>query len=419
MDNKIKILFVPSDTAGVGHYRSIWPAQEIQKKYSEDFFVEINPDFVGDINYYKKFDIIHFHRQLGHYEGMQSLISELRKSGIIVIMDIDDYWVPPKTHPLYVAAMKEKLPEKITASFKMVDYVTTTTKIFANHIKKYNLNVEVIPNGIDMNHRMWKDDNSISKPDNKLRITWIGGSSHLNDLELIRPSLNMLHNDESIRNQYQLIMCGYDVRGTMTEIGQNGETVSSRKIRPDETVWNNFEEIFTDNYNKKLISEEYKKYLLKYSNEVYSQNVYKENYVRRWTLPLTRYGEHYNFCDVCMAPLDENIFNEVKSELKIIEAGLKKKVLIAQDYSIYKELITNGVNGILINKKNNVRGWYEAIKFLIKNPEKVQELSQNLYDSVINKYTLEIVTKSRVNFYKEIFNKNQMKFIEKESVSAE
>ena len=117
--NKIKVLFVPSDTAGVGHYRSIWPAQEIEKKFGDEFFVEINMDFVSDINYYKQFDIIHFHRQLGPYEQMDSLIKELRKSGVTVIMDIDDYWVPPKTHPMYLAAMNEKLPEKITAAFKM------------------------------------------------------------------------------------------------------------------------------------------------------------------------------------------------------------------------------------------------------------------------------------------------------------
>ena len=24
-----------------------------------------------------------------------------------------------------------------------------------------------------------------------------------------------------------------------------------------------------------------------------------ENYVRRWTLPLTQYGRHYDYCDVC------------------------------------------------------------------------------------------------------------------------
>ena len=34
----------PSDGQGVGHFRSIWPAQAIQKFHSEDFEVEVNPN---------------------------------------------------------------------------------------------------------------------------------------------------------------------------------------------------------------------------------------------------------------------------------------------------------------------------------------------------------------------------------------
>jgi glycosyltransferase involved in cell wall biosynthesis len=108
-----------------------------------------------------------------------------------------------------------------------------------------------------------------------------------------------------------------------------------------------------------------------------------------------------------LAPLAENTFNEVKSELKIIEAGLTKKVLIAQEYGIYKDLIKHGENGILIPKSKNVRGWYEAIKKVVNDKEYREMLSSNLYDFVKDKYTLEIVTANRVAWYKEIFEKNK------------
>ena len=178
-----RLLSMPSDIAGVGSYRPIWPSQEIQKKFSNDFYVEINTDFVNDINYYKQFDIIHFHRQFGPYETMDERIKELQKHGVVFIMDIDDYWIPPKTHPMYLAAVKEKLAEKITAGFKSVDYVTTTTDIFARHIKKYNSNVQVIPNAIDMNNKMWNDVDT--QKTNKLRIGWIGGSCCSSDTEVL------------------------------------------------------------------------------------------------------------------------------------------------------------------------------------------------------------------------------------------
>lgn len=404
-ENKIKILLMPSDSAGVGHFRNIWPAQQIEKMYGDDFFVEINMDFMN-LDYYSQFDIIHFHRQFGPYEDMENIISELHKKGIITIMDLDDYWIPNKNHPMYIAAIKEKLPEKIISAFKCVDYVTTTTDIFANYIKKYNNNVYVIPNGIDINQPMWQPVDT--KKTDKVRVGWIGGSSHFADLEILNNSLNILHNDESLRNKYQIVMCGYDVRGFMTEVGPNGEYINSRKILPHETIWNKFESIFTNNYNNKLIDDDYKKYLQKCVDKEYGEDVYKSSYVRRWTLPLTRYGEHYNYCDVCLAPLDEHIFNEVKSELKIIESGLTRKALIAQDFGIYKQLIKNGENGILVNKKDSLQGWYKAIKKVIQDKDYREMLANNLYDFVIDKYTLEAVTKKRVEFYKDIVHQRDL-----------
>lgn len=412
--NSINILHVASDNHGVSHYRNIWPSQQLQKDFGNEFNVEIGHNAIdyNDINYFKQFDIIHFHRQLGPYENQENLIKELRNNGTVVIMDIDDYWSPSKSHPLHFAAIHEKIPEKTMATFAMVDYVTTTTDIFANYIKKYNPNVFVIPNALDMNHQMWQDEDT--RKTNKVRISWIGGSSHLNDLEILKPSMNILHNDNNLIGKYQIVMCGYDTRGNITQINPDGSQ-QTRKIMPHETVWNKFEEIFTDNYNPKFIDPEYKKWLLKYKNEKYpNADVYEGNYVRRWTQPLTIYGQHYNYCDVCLAPLDENIFNEVKSELKIIETGLKKKVLIAQDYSIYAKLIKNGENGILIPKSKNQRGWYEAIRKVILDKEYREKLANNLYDFTIERYTLKIVTAKRAEFYESVVEKkrNELKAVE-------
>src|SRR3989304_5075310 len=310
-NKKTKILFLPSDNAGVGHIRSIWIAQEINEKFSNDFYVEINltPDF-NDIEYFKKFDIIHFHRQLGPYEKMDEFFKTLKDAGVILIMDLDDYWAPPQTHPLYGIAIKEKLAEKITKTLRKSDYVTTTTDIFAKHIMPYNKNVLVMPNGVDVSQKMWKDENT--KLNDRVRISWIGGSSHFHDLMLLKPSMKLLHNDASLKDKYQMIMCGYDVRGTITTINEDGSQ-HTRKILPQETIWNRFEEIFTDNYNPNIVSAEYQKWLKKCKNEPYpNENILNEAYVRRWTLPLIHYGKHYNYCDVNLAPLTDNTFNEVK-----------------------------------------------------------------------------------------------------------
>lgn len=404
MSEKIKILFHPSDLAGVGHFRSIWPAQEMQKKYRDDFDVKIDlsPNF-NDLDSLKKYDIIHFHRQLGPYERQEEIFSELKSAGVTLIMDIDDYWVPPKTHPMYYAAMKDKINEKILSTLKIADYVTTTTKIFADEIRKHNKNVIIIPNAIDTNHKMWKVDDKVEKGD-KLRISWIGGSSHLEDLKLVKTSMDKLNSDKRLEDKYQIILCGFDTRGHITEIMPDGKQ-RVRKIKPEETVWNKFEGIFTSDF--KIVDEDYKKFLLSYKNEKYKGDLSKLNYVRRWTLPLTQYGKHYNYCDVCLAPLVKNTFNLVKSELKIIEAGMTKKVLIAQDMGIYKDLLKHGETGFLVNEVRNHKDWYKNIKHLIDNPEEVERISNNLHEFVKDRYSLETVTKDRVSKYKELYKQNK------------
>ena len=406
MKEKIKILFLPSDLAGVGHFRSIWPAQEMQKTFKDEFEIKIIPNYNFDnLEPLKKYDIIHFHRQLGPFEKIDKIFNELKAAGVTLIVDIDDYWSPPATHPWYHVVKENNITEKITETLKRADYVTTTTEIFAKHIRKYNKNVIVIPNAIDTNHKMWQEDKDVEKGD-KLRVSWIGGSSHLEDLKLVSSSIDKLNSDSSLIDKFQFILCGFDTRGVITEVNQQTNEKKQRKILPHETVWAKFEKIFTSDY--KNINPEYKNWLLNYKNEKTPFDTKDLNYIRRWTLPLTQYGKHYNYCDVCLAPLTENTFNEVKSELKIIEAGMTGKVLIAQDFGIYKDLIKDGENGFLVNKVRSHKDWYKKIKYLIDNPEEVKRISKNLQNFVKDKYNLTVVTEKRVEIYKKIYEENKV-----------
>ena len=412
-NKKIKLLIVPSDGQGVGHFRSIWPAQSISKYHSDEFDVEINlqPN-VDNIEYLKQFDIIHFHRHFGPHERMDEVFATLRAAGVILIMDIDDFWEPATTHPLFEIVRKEGLTQKIKEVVEKADYVTTTTNIFAEHIKELNKNVHVIPNALNMEDKMWTSDVMPNQTD-KCRISWIGGSSHHHDLKLMEQSIKMIYGSKELEDKFQFVLCGFDTRGTITEIRPDGSK-STRNIEPHETIWMKFEEIFTANYKEQSKDPEYFKWLSKIKKEDYP-SMYSKNYIRRWTLPLTQYGKHYDYCDVCLAPIDEidryrtekgqiinrvNYFNEVKSELKIIEAGMKKKALIAQDFGIYKELLKDGETGILI--KDNKDGWYKAMKKIILDHDYREMLANNLHEFVRERYDLKNVTSQRAEFYKSL-----------------
>ena len=64
--SKINILVLPSDKAGVGRYRSVDPHINLQNNYFNDFHIDIDYEpKINDINYWKKYQIVHFHRSIG------------------------------------------------------------------------------------------------------------------------------------------------------------------------------------------------------------------------------------------------------------------------------------------------------------------------------------------------------------------
>jgi len=406
---KLKILVVPSDRTGVSYYRSTNPHLVLENNYPDLFHVDI--DYEPQLNndeWLKQYDIIHYHRTLGHYEQMEALVAKLKSLGIVSIMDLDDYWAPGMHHPAYLLIKNAKLDEKIENNVKVAENITTTTSIFAKEMLKYNKNVFVLPNAIDPTEQQFISN---TEPSEKLRIGWLGGSSHLKDLELLRGLVNRLKSD-GLLDKVQFVLCGFDLRGQHTEIDQITGEQRVRNILPKESVWYQYERIFTDDYNS--ISPEYKEFLLKFVQEEY-ENVKNEPYRRVWTKHISTYATNYNLFDVSLAPLEENTFNKVKSQLKVIEAGFHHKALIAQDFGPYQIDIKSAIkfgggfdenaNGILIDSKKNHKDWYEAIKKLIKNPDMVKTLQENLFNTVKDTYSLNKVTEDRKNLYLSLVTK--------------
>ena len=164
----------------------------------------------------------------------------LNTLGIITVCDIDDYWMPGKEHPIHDIIRVNKINEKIIANLKVAKYVTTTTELFANEIRKFNKNVIVLPNAIDPNEPQF---NEPTLPSEKIRVGWLGGSSHLHDLQLLSGFVDKL--GPEINDKLQFVVCGFDLRGTITEIDANTKQQRQRPIQPLETVWYKYETYFT------------------------------------------------------------------------------------------------------------------------------------------------------------------------------
>ena len=403
MSKKIKMLVIPSDTTGVGKFRSVDPHVYIAEHYSDEFDVDIVYNMPnGDLeSFFKQYDLVHIHKQL---DKQCRIIDMIKFLGIPVIIDIDDHFKLGNDHPLSLSAKREKWHEPIVNHLKRADYVTTTTPIFANVIKQFNKNVKVFPNGIN------PDEEQFNTPKNprtdRLRVGIICGSSHLKDLELLDGIAKQIDKDK-----VQFVLCGFDTRGNRTLYKPNGET-ETRPILPQESVWCDYEKIFTDNYRN--VSPQHKEFLLKYMSGV-DDPFTNEPYRRMWTRDISNYATHYSNVDVLIAPLKENEFNKVKSELKEIECGFTNTAFIGQNFGAYTinlvPMIEKGgkINeegtALLVDSSKNHKQWAKYINKLANDSDMLKKLQDNLHNFVKDRYSLAEICRQRVEFYKSIVNK--------------
>lgn len=321
-----------------------------------------------------KYDIVHFHRRINKDEDTLEWIEKFRRAGSIVISDIDDFWLPFPGHPARELVKAKGLHVDIMAFQKAADVVTTTTELYAKYLRKLNPNVHIMPNAVDHHRPMWKRKRADG---DVVRVGWLGGSSHARDLKRFDGTFNRLYSDPELTGKFQVVMCGYDTRGTITEIHPETGEQKTRKITKEESVWEKFEAIFNDHGRAP-----------------------EGAYLRRNTLPITQYGKHYNWLDVCLAPLDQHTFNECKSELKIIETGMHSIPIIASAVYRYAEMIEHGVNGFLVEPRKDHKDWYKYIKRLILDDELRESMGQALYNTVFPEYTMDEQVRLRCEWYK-------------------
>jgi glycosyltransferase involved in cell wall biosynthesis len=158
-----------------------------------------------------------------------------------------------------------------------------------------------------------------------------------------------------------------------------------------------------------LISPEYNRFLQRFEESDDSEFSH-EFYRRVWTRPVQSYAKNYSKFDVSLAPIKNHLFNRVKSQLKVIEAGFYKKAIIASNVGPYtidlKHSLNQGQfvdgNALLVDEGRNNSDWFKYVKKLIDNPSWAQDLGEKLYETVKDKYDLNVVTKTRAEFYKSI-----------------
>lgn len=354
---------------GLQYHRQLVPFKNLK----DDFEFEFQTWEAGlDDEYLKKFKMISFLREI-HGD-----VERYKKLGLKVHFDIDDYWVLPSHHELCKVYKENKYGEKTVKAIKSADFVTTTTEYLAERIRQFNKNVYILPNAIDTTEEQWIP-NEVKTTHNRLRFGYIAGAHHVRDVEMLHPEFVKLYRDATIKDQWQLLTGGFNFIQEPTGLRANA-------------YYRYVEQCFTNGYG--ALKKEYATVLASNANLEFKDM--DEPYMRLNGLDVTKYGTLYDSIDVALVPLISSEFNRNKSQLKMIEAGFKKRACLVSNVIPYQPDFTD--SNCLPTENNE---WHKNIKYLLQNRNKVIDLQESLFEYVNSKYRIDIVNVER----KQIFEK--------------
>ena len=224
------------------------------------------------------------------------------------------------------------------------DCVMYSTRELQTYYENLNPNSIVFPNFLDIDKRYrnlipvdWKilaNEQNIPYNDQTTIIGFFGSDSHIEDLSLIEyPVMEIIKNNPNV---IFAIMAGSDL--VMTTL------IKKWKIP-----------------NNKFLYIPYKN--------------------------INEYLSYVSCFDIGLAPLQNNIFNICKSNLKLLEYGALGIPYVASKIANFQrfQIESEGLGGYICDDQDD---WVERINFLINNPEVRKKMGKDLKEYVYNQYDI-------------------------------
>jgi len=323
------------------------------------------PDY--DYENLKWADVV-FTQNIHNYGGLYTLhiLQKANEFGAFTHFDTDDLLTDLyEGHRLYNVYTEQKLDEITKYIYNNVDLVTVTQRKFAERIAEFVRGaLVVIKNTIDYSLPHWNLPKK-PKPRKKFtRIGWVGGIHHDVDVKHFVGIPWLVNQKVGMEN----VHWGF--------YGKPPMAPEERDWQWD--VWEGYERMFKAGFKG------------------------HRNYNIFPAMPPNTYGEMYTNIDINMAVLDNNAFNDSKSEIKAIEGARYGVPLIATDVGCYDELIVNGETGYLIDPVNSKSEWLRVLTKCIKDPKHVAEMGRNLKTVCDGLYDINKVVGQRLTLYKDL-----------------
>lgn len=348
----------------ISYHRMNKPHQVLSRLYPDCEVIHTpTPRDLSD-EFLSNFDLVLFLRFIDLEDNIDNVINQLKRLGIPFGVDTDDYWYLPENHIAQKSYIDNKLTEVIIKSLKSADFVICTTPILQDKIKELNKNVYIIENGIDPEDISWQPN---KKESDRIRFGFLQGSTHINDLYLINHDVVKSLESNQFKDKGQIALAFYY---------KNGEP----------SIYVGYEKILTNHLQ--VLDFDYRRELI-----LNNKDGVNHPYRRLPFKPVHEFGELYNEFDISVCPLENNLFNSCKSELKMIEAGFMGCAAMVSNVNPYS-LIATKDNSFMFSERN----FFYWSRYILNNPIAVKEKTEALKETV-KKYDLRTLAKKRYELY--------------------
>jgi len=240
-------------------------------------------------------------------------------SSAFKVYELDDYLPNLPMKNAHRDAMPKDIVKSLKRGLSFVDRFVVSTDALADAFSGFHTDIQVVENRLDP--RWWNNlPPSARATSTKPRVGWAGGASHTGDLELIFDLV------KDLAEEVEWVFFG----------------MCPDKLRP--YVHEFHEGVSIEQYPRKLAS-----------------------------LNL----------DVALAPVEENLFNECKSNLRLLEYGACSYPVICSDVRCYAGALP------VTRVKNRYRDWVDAVRAHLADPTASAAQGRLLHDVVKDDWMLE------------------------------
>lgn len=359
----MKITFFISDWGGCGYYRCVVPAQYlIRNGVKFRIQTEYKREHIDDA------DLIVLQRQFD--VNVLSWQKYAQDKKIKVVFECDDdifnvpHWNPTKVH---WRAVRNSATEILRRS----DLVTVTNSALKREFSKYNDKVLILENCID-----FKIVKQLEEKDYFLQI-----------IELDHKSLGRrsLPTSKIINEKKELGTLNIGWAGSFTH---ERDLIILEKVLPTICRNNPKVMIYMAGFTLRNLIDKIPRHQLRLIEGVDTPKY----------LPLL----HALRLDIGLCPVEKHIFNEGKSNLKALEYLSVKAVPVASNFGSYKETLENYKTGFLCS--DNPEHWIKTIQKLIDSKALRQNVAEDGYEFVKQKFNIEHSWKKWLEAYEGVLN---------------